>query len=41
MQEKVSLDTSEEVKSNTKAIINKVNEDGTFLEYFNEYVLEE
>ena len=41
VQEKVSLDTSEEVKFNTEEIVNKVNEDKTLPEYFDEYVLEE
>lgn len=41
VQEKVSLDTSEEVKSNTQEIVNKVNEDETLPEYFDKYILEE
>ncbi|MFH1787265.1 MAG: hypothetical protein ABH811_00515 [archaeon] len=41
VQEKVSLDTSEEVKSSTEEIVNKVNKDETLLEYFDEYILEE
>jgi len=41
VQEKVSLDTFTEVKSNTQEIVNKVNEDETLPEYFDEYVLEE
>jgi len=41
VQEKVSLDTSEEVKSNTQEIVNKVNEDETLPEEFDEYILEE
>jgi len=41
VQEKVSLNTSEEVKTNTKEMIDKINEDETLPEYFNDYVLEE
>jgi hypothetical protein len=41
VQEKVSLETSEEVKSNTEEIVNKINEDETLPEYFDDYLLEE
>ncbi len=41
VQEKVSLNTSEEVKTNTKKMIDKVNEDETLPDYFDEYILEE
>jgi len=41
VQEKVSLDTSEEVKTNTEEVIDKINEDETLPEYFDDYILEE
>ena len=41
IQEKVSLDTSEEVKTNTEKIVKKINEDETLPGEFDEYILEE
>ena len=41
VQEKVSLDTSEEIKTNTKEVINKINEEENLQEEFDDYLLEE
>ncbi len=41
IQEKVSLGTSEEVKTNAEEIVKKINEDETLPEEFDEYLLEE
>ena len=41
VQEKVSLNTSEEVKTNVDEIINKVNEEEYLPDEFNDYLLEE
>ncbi|MBU0958503.1 MAG: hypothetical protein KKB31_01030, partial [Nanoarchaeota archaeon] len=41
VQEKVSLDTSEEIKTNVDEIIDKLNEEENLPEEFDEYILEE
>jgi len=41
VQEKVSLETSEEIKTNVDEIITKVNEEENLPEEFDEYILEE